>query len=459
MPRILLVESHFRTRSWFEGLKNCGELFIISILKGELSHFYKMGVPKESILNLDKFQYTPMTSADYTELGGYEDQYSMNINEIVSMDRTLRLNTESYLNAYCLFLIQNIERFIKQIAPQIVFLEPTWTHELLLVKICEKMNIPVYAPTRDKILMNRTFFFKGYERVSPFRRAGNDMVNIGAKTIEAVNASKPQYFRKYTKRNKIEIGKLGNLFKLIHRKIVGNHNKHIQPRLLPFLVKKSFDICRAYLYMRLLDFRDISNESRGVILLTLHVQPEAGIDVVGARFSNQYEFIRQVCRSVPATHLLVVKEHPHDFGRRKIEFYRSLASLPNVVLVSPFEESKTLIKRADLVISTAGTSSLEAAIMGIPAVTAVKMYFHSLMVYPSFDPFAESVTDLLKDAGDWKLRCRVEDTVKLVEEIQQHSFAGNFLDYTTDTSILCESNISALEMAFKEVVSAQVHLP
>ena len=53
-----------------------------------------------------------------------------------------------------------------------------------------------------------------------------------------------------------------------------------------------------------------------------------------------------------------------------------------------------------LVVSVAGTSSLEAALKGIPSLTFIKMYFHNLMVVDSFDPYNEKIYKILEVLED-----------------------------------------------------------
>ena len=135
-------------------------------------------------------------------------------------------------------------------------------------------------------------------------------------------------------------------------------------------------------------------------MITLHVQPEASIDVVGVKYFDQLDFIRQIVRTTPVSHLVIVKEHPHAFGDRPLGFYKELLSMPRVKILSPFSESRYAIKNAKLVISNTGTSSLEAAIMGVPGITATEMYFKDLLVVPSFNPSVDRVDTIL-------LKCKI----------------------------------------------------
>ena len=49
---IVLVESHYRSRTWFAALKNIGLTHIISVMPEEFLIFKNAGFPTSNILNL-----------------------------------------------------------------------------------------------------------------------------------------------------------------------------------------------------------------------------------------------------------------------------------------------------------------------------------------------------------------------------------------------------------------------
>ena len=88
--------------------------------------------------------------------------------------------------------------------------------------------------------------------------------------------------------------------------------------------------------------------------------------------------------------------------------------------------------------------------LNIPAVTAVKSHFHYLMVKPEFDPYVESVRDLLSISKKHK----IEKTKfsKFYEMSELNLFTGNTMDCKTDKSVLLKDNINNLKDAFFEVI-------
>lgn len=454
---ILLMESHFRSRSWFQALKELGDLYIVSMLGEEQRLFLSSGVRKSHILNLhnpDVGQMDYYVSRDY--LVDAEKRYCFMANEVILSDRTLRLKDHYYVTKYLAYIINKIETFLRSNNIEIVFIEPTWAHEILTCKICEKIGIPVWAPVKSKLVPDKFFFFSGYKNEIAFKRSAKlDNSIVADEVFNFVQIeSKPQYFNKFSKRSKLTWSKFSVLYDISRLAITSDKNINIQPTWLNAVKSKLGAITRAPFLMWRVKFCKRSDIHDPYVLVTLHVQPEASIDVVGGRYADQLNFIRCLARTTPSTHVLVVKEHPHAFGDRKLSFYRELVSIPRVMILSPWEESRASIVNADIVISNTGTSSLEASMLGVPGVTATRMYFEKLMVVPSFDPSVEKVSELLEKAKVWKENFNFTEFKHKLGEIKKNQFSGNCGDFKTDVNVISTKNISKLRDAFREVIGS-----
>lgn len=452
---VLLIESHYRSRSWFQALEGLAEVFIISVIPEERELFIANGVEEKRILNL---HHPDLSGYDYDtvrqDLRKLESEMALNISEILLMDRTLRLKDYAYVVKYVYHTVIEVLSFIKSNQIQVVIIEPTWTHEILISRICAYLGIPVMAPVKDKLLADQFFIFHGYLHAKTFKRNRIGMQQcLSKKLIEKLNGNeKPQYFNKFNNRNKITLAKFRVLYDITRLSLLGYRNDNIQPSVWFALRKKTIAIFRVMVFSYFNRFTPIRHIDTPFILVTLHVQPEASVDVVGEKFSNQLEFIRQISRSTPIDYRVVVKEHPHDFGQRSAAFYNALGAMPNVQILGPHEESREAIKRASLVVSITGTSSLEAALCGIPAVTAVEMFFSELMVQPAFDPYIDRTDELLRKADAWRAAYRVEEIDASLDKIQADSFEGNSGDFKTDPNVLSSRNVARLRNAFREVL-------
>ena len=126
---------------------------------------------------------------------------------------------------------------------------------------------------------------------------------------------------------------------------------------------------------------------RPFALFLLQKQPESSVDVIGSPFTNQYEVIRALTRLLPFGWEMWVKEHPNAIGDRSVAYYRELKRLPGLRLIDPFADTHGLLSCAALTISISGTASLEAALLGKPAITIAEMYFGKVLLRNGFNPF------------------------------------------------------------------------
>jgi len=453
MKNVLLFESHYRSRSWFLALQEISNLYIVSVLREEKIFFLSHGVPEQKILNLSLFQPKNINlKIALKYLKKYEDKYKLTFMNYVLMDRTLRGFDYEYVVKYLYFIHFTIFNFIKKNSIDIIFIEPTWAHELIAYEIAKELNLKYYAPVREKINESSFYLFKSIFR-DEYLIKNDDKKRKSIQLLINNKAIKTPYFDHFLNRNKLTYKKFSVLFDLLRLKLFNFHNKHIHPPLISQLFKKFMAILRYYLFLWIIDFYDIRNLSQRFILLTLHVQPEAGIDVVGFKYSNQLEYVRQIAMNTPSEYIILVKEHPHDFGRRNLFFYQQLKLIPNVKIINPLLKTNDIytMKNISLVVSVAGTASLEAALLGIPAVTSSRMYYHSLMVVDVFDPFAMSLKEILNFAKIKKLSKKTN--IKKYKSIVKNAFSGICVDFKTDVNAISLKNVADLQNAFREAIN------
>ncbi len=442
---ILLCESHYRSRSWAKALEENKNLFILSVLTEEYNLFLDNGIPKNKICNLNpkNLKLEHDISKIMTFLNDFEKDFSLNINKYILMDRTLRTKKDNVILNYVYNIIKCEIDFIKKNKIQLIFMEATWFHELILCKIAEKFKIPVLVPVRDKIISDTFYFFYGENRENFFKRQSQ------IKKIKENNSQqKTPYYDYFSKRNKMTFNKIIIFFRLLRLSILDFNNPFIQAPFHKQISVKILSICRQIIFKFYLNFYHPRFDEK-FILIPLHVQPEAGIDVIGEKFSNQLEFIRQIARTTPVNFKIYVKEHPHDFGRRNLNFYKSLNEIPLVKLINPNFSNKILIQNAELIISVAGTTSLEASIIGKKAVTAAKSQFHKIMIKPKFDPFNQEVNELVNSL----IQPNPYKNKNYLRNLQRNLFEGKIMDSKVDKSVMNDENIQKLRKAFNEVIN------
>lgn len=117
----------------------------------------------------------------------------------------------------------------------------------------------------------------------------------------------------------------------------------------------------------------------------LHVQPELSVELFAPDYNNQPSLIRQLAQCVPADVVVYVKDHPAFVGRRSMAFYDEIASIPNVRLLEPLEDSISLVANSLGVATITGTAGLEALLMGRPVI-AWGDVFYSVVESSVFGP-------------------------------------------------------------------------
>lgn len=115
--------------------------------------------------------------------------------------------------------------------------------------------------------------------------------------------------------------------------------------------------------------------SEKYVYYPLHLNPEASTMILAPNFVNQLNVIEILAKNIPITHKLYVKEHIPNLGTRPRGFYKELKKYPNVKLISPGEDTFSLIRNASLVATISGTAAWEAVLIGIPAITFSRSFY------------------------------------------------------------------------------------
>ena len=108
---------------------------------------------------------------------------------------------------------------------------------------------------------------------------------------------------------------------------------------------------------------------------------ERNLLIDSAMYTNQIEIIRIIAKSLPINYRLYVKESPAQASRewRSKKEYKEIQNIPNVTLIQPTVLGRELIENSSLVISIAGTSSLEATFHQKPSIIFGNVIYNSIL--------------------------------------------------------------------------------
>ena len=393
------------------------------------------GVASERVLDLSRFGDEWMkrgpSEEDRARLAAIEGRAGLRINDVILMDRLLRERPYETMLAYLAVCARELAPFLAD--TEIVLGEQTFGVELLTGMMCREFLVPFTV----RIPAGRMALFSGHDQRAIARiREVTDIDRATARSfLETYRRDRPRpaYFAKQDKPPMPRASWPAKLWKHVRLSVVDrNDETHFPPSWL--VRQRSSEVLNALAH-RASDPYWVPPEPppRPYVLFPLHRQPEASIDVLGARFSNQVELVKALARTLPATHDLYVKEHPNGRGDRSPEVLRELRAIPSVRLVAPQVSTFHLMETADLTLTIAGTAAYEAALLHKPAATIANMYFGSICVANAFNPYVDAVSDLLAN----KQLASDERVVELLANVYAQSFPGA-IDNPIFTPSVCE---------------------
>jgi len=114
------------------------------------------------------------------------------------------------------------------------------------------------------------------------------------------------------------------------------------------------------------------------VLYPLHFQPEASTLVQAPLYCDQVQLLEDIAHSLPIGHRLYVKEHVSSRGRRPLAFYEAIRKIKPVRLLSPDEDTWSLIQGAAAIAVITGTVGWEGLLYEKPVVTFGDVFFNAL---------------------------------------------------------------------------------
>lgn len=384
------------------------------------------------------------TSRDLRLLARLEQTGSLAINDLLDMDTLiLRRRGRAYALRYFAVCAANLEVFLREQDVRAVFAEQTWGVELLAGLVCESLQIPFLKPHTVRIPAGRFGLFKGHleQTLEQVGERSDEDIAHATRILEDFENRKPQPDYVATDREVLRL----------RRKRIADLYRHVAAlrddpwdetsrRPVGLMLDHGSQWLRKRVNRLLapVTFRSRLDESvRPFVYFPLHLQPEASIDVKGRPYSNQLEVIRSIARTLPVTHELVVKEHPTALNRRSRRFYRELRAIPAIRLLDPRVPTFKLIDRADLTITVTGTAAYEAALLGRPAATIAPVFFDRIVSARRFDPYKDSVADLIANPRIPARQARLE----FVADVLALSFPGTVGDAFWQPETMAPGNI------------------
>lgn len=350
-------------------LSNCNiNIFWIAVNK----NYYQFLVeryPEESVLLLNK-------KIEQIETTFNKD---CKLNEIVYNDRFLSKN----LNEGVSFLKKaqgHIYNFLVENRIRAIFGELTWAHELLISRIANQIiefKCNYYNPHGVRIPNGRFAFF---EKETEYIEIDHK-VSYGDLNAPLLRLEKPDYAKRNEEKIKESL-RIGKRFQRLTNFITGVNIEKNDPSLLyDFGSRLKRGVSEEFNKNM---YRNINRKplnyvkNKKYVLLTLHKQPEASIDVLGKYYNDQLILAHNIWQILPQDWFLVVKEHSNAIGDRGINFYKNITSLPNAILIDELCDSHKLIEQSEAVFTVSGTIAYEAALLEKTSFTFASVFFNEI---------------------------------------------------------------------------------
>ncbi|MCG6184561.1 hypothetical protein H1215_18970 [Anoxybacillus sp. LAT_38] len=453
---ICFITCFYKTELFFEIAKEIkcdGKIYWITPSYKWYHWLIKKGIKPEEILLITKDEVRKNQSS---VLSIENNSYGLNLTSIALMDRILRSMDGDYSINYLTSLGNLIKSFIIDKDIDVVFGEATAAHEVLTSVICDVLGKYFFNPFTVRIPSNRFAFFKGpfQSEIYQFKKQRGlktDQINkIVREIIDSVVLynQKPDYYYINNQIPRFNLSLIKSIIvKLFESLIEAKYDQSVKSLKYQLFIEKKYLRPLRYKISNLLSVFQNADYNQDFVLYTLHKQPEASIDVLGYRHSNQIELIRKIAINLPYNVKLYVKEHSNSLGERSLSFYRNLKKIPNVVLINPFEDTRKLIENSLLVLTVSGTVALEAGIIGKKAITFSKMYFNKINNVDYIEDLTEIKKILIFNKKIDK-KCP-EDFYRY---IIQNSFEGTISDTISTPKVLSRENVEKIAFGFNSLI-------
>jgi len=354
-------------------------IYWICVAKHQYDYLLSRGYKVEDILLIN----WDILKGNGKSIGEYK------LNELASVDRKLKYHFNDGIKY--LTLIQSLfYSFVEDKSLHYIFGETTWAHEILMSRIClDKFASKChYLHPQSIRIPNGRFAFMDSEfqnnifSPSEFLQSEKDLNKFDIPLIPIVPQRVADVAKdvKSSLSWKYRIKRIVDFFIFNRLKDNGYDSLQGLKDSLWIRIKKFWQIeLNKLYYTKIFRKKPITYlENKKFFLITLHMQPEASIDVVGRYYEDQYQLIKNVWRILPNDYYLVVKEHTNAIGNRGRSFFKKCVSLKNVIIVNELESSHILLNKAESVFTNSGTIALEGALFNKDVFVFSNIFFDKL---------------------------------------------------------------------------------
>ena len=304
----------------------------------------------------------------------------------------------SRIRQFMSLISKRLEQEIESFDPDFMFVEPSFAPTRMAWRLAREKGIPAGGFMSVRFWSERVYLEAGigydwakarnaYKDMADKPMVGEELTMVES-LLETIlqEKTKPAYLKTEHAKGSPDILKRLHPARLIaglypwigKRAATSTTNPQVLPGSVFSPLAKSIRYrngqkAKRYLLQNQTSFEQIRTKKYAVYFL--HVQPEVTVEGMAFDYQEQVNTLRTILACLPADMELVVKEHTPMLGFRQLEMYKSLVSMPGLIIAETCEDSHNLISHASTVVTLAGTVALEAVLYGIPAIVLGSIYF------------------------------------------------------------------------------------
>ncbi len=333
---------------------------------------------KDRVLCLEEEQRRDsLTPVDMAELANYRGSIFVDIEAEKKVFKHRRADKQLMLAAQ---IYRIYKQFLLRLKPTHLLMAHIETFDgKVLVGLAKELNIPMLIPTDLRHLGGVYFSRDDQEQIPAYRKAlpegrdwaastiGNFRSKPGPAFVPDIFASAgeevlPIGQKSLPKRAWGFVSRTWKNPQLFERELLLLSLKYAFPRIVG-----GFRSVQGFFNGLQYDSKTLEELPSKFIYYPLQVTPESSINTPAPYYVDQMRAIDAIRFAMPSDWLLVVKEHRASLGIRPASFYRALRRKAGVHIAHATMSSIELIKKAQVTISVTGSATLEAFLLGRPA--------------------------------------------------------------------------------------------
>lgn len=159
-----------------------------------------------------------------------------------------------------------------------------------------------------------------------------------------------------------------------------------------------------------------------IVLYPLHYEPESSLLYLSEFFSDQVALIENISKCLNENQVLVVKEHPAQYGMLLTKKYQDLhKKVSNLYFLPHTITSYEIIQKSSLIITCTSHLGWEALILGKPVFLLGKMFYDKYPLINKFSSFEALREDIR--ANNFIIP-KMDETERFIAQIIEISFKG-----------------------------------